>query len=145
MNSEPCRLASPSSPVADLGGHRPPTMPIVACRPQLTSGRATSGRVWVSALVLCALTAGPAAAQPRGTKPPKPAPAAPVEPTAGPPTGDKGKPKVFDFTGLDLAGRLRTPQLLYFLDRASEELERASLEKRSFIPAMVRSIDEHDL
>ncbi|HVV88634.1 MAG TPA: hypothetical protein VHE35_36570 [Kofleriaceae bacterium] len=59
--------------------------------------------------------------------------------------GIKGKPKVFDFTGLDLAGRLRTPQLLYFLDRASEELERASLERRSFIPAMVRSIDENNL
>ena len=56
-----------------------------------------------------------------------------------------GKPKVFDFTGLDIAGRLRTPQLLYFLDRASEELERASLERRSFIPEMVRSIDESAL
>ena len=36
--------------------------------------------------------------------------------------GDKkgGKPKVFDFTGIDISGRLRTPQLLYFLDRAAE-------------------------
>jgi hypothetical protein len=86
-------------------------------------------------------TAGPGAAAP------KPAPAGAVEPDdAAPPTaGVKGKPRVFDFTGLDLAGRLRTPQLLYFLDRASEELERASLERRSFIPAMVRSIDESDL
>ncbi|MCB9573222.1 MAG: hypothetical protein H6709_14145 [Kofleriaceae bacterium] len=61
--------------------------------------------------------------------------------------GDKkgGKPKVFDFTGIDISGRLRTPQLLYFLDRAAEELERASLERRSFIPEMVRSIDEEQL
>jgi hypothetical protein len=57
----------------------------------------------------------------------------------------RGKAKVFDFTGLDINGRLRTPQLLYFLDRASEELERASLEKRSFVPEMVNSIDESKL
>ena len=56
-----------------------------------------------------------------------------------------GKVKVFDFTGLDLTGQLRAPQLLYFLDRAREELERASLERRSFIPEMVRSISEEDL
>jgi hypothetical protein len=50
--------------------------------------------------------------------------------------------QVFDFTGLDIAGRLRTPQLLYFLDRAHEELERASLKRRSFVREMVRSVEE---
>ncbi len=59
--------------------------------------------------------------------------------------GNNGKPKVFDFTGLDIAGRLRTPQLMYFLERANEELERASLQKRSFVPSMVRSIDDEAL
>ena len=34
---------------------------------------------------------------------------------------------------------------LYFLERANEELERASLEKRSFIPHMVRSLEEEQL
>jgi hypothetical protein len=104
---------------------------------------------WVA--VVCALIAAPAAAaaQPRKpatpAKPAAPAPApAPADAKVDPKADPKapGKPKVFDFTGLDIAGRLRTPQLLYFLDRASEELERASLERRSFIPEMVRSIDE---
>jgi hypothetical protein len=67
---------------------------------------------------------------------PSPAPSA---------AGKKGKAQVFDFTGLELAGTMRMPQLLYFLDRAEEELERASLERRSFIPAMVRSIEEEAL
>ena len=55
------------------------------------------------------------------------------------------KTKTFDFNALDLNGRNRTPQLLYFLERANEELERASLEKRSFIPQMVKSVDEEQL
>ena len=75
-------------------------------------------------------TAGPAtpgaAAAPTGNSPPK---------------GAKG-PKVMDFTGLDVEGKLRTPQLLYFLGRAQEELDRASLEKRSFMPELDRSVDQ---
>jgi hypothetical protein len=56
-----------------------------------------------------------------------------------------GKDQVFDFTGLSLGASMRTPQLLYFLDRASEELQRASLQRRSFVPEIVRSISEEGL
>jgi hypothetical protein len=92
-------------------------------------------------VLLALLLAMPALALAQPSKKPPPTP---VEPPKGEaPKG--GKPKVFDFTGLDISGRLRTPQLLYFLDRATEELERASLERRSFIPEMVRSVDEGPL
>ena len=73
-----------------------------------------------------------------------PAPA-PADAGAAPATRKPGKPKTFDFTGIDISGQNRSPQLLYFLERANEELERASLERRSFIPEMVRSIEEDKL
>ena len=139
---------------SNRGGACPRTTLVEVHRPRSRGGQMW-GRVLLAATVL-GVMAAPALAQPRtgGAKPPKPPAgdkvlpgdaAPPKPPAAGPTSGPHGKPKVFDFTGLDLAGRLRTPQLLYFLDRASEELERASLERRSFIPAMVRSIDESDL
>jgi hypothetical protein len=87
----------------------------------------------------------------RSKKKPKPAPATPAAPAAPTDAPDesapapKGKKANLDFTGLDLAGRMRTPQLLYFLERASAELEAASLERRSFVPEMVRSMDEESL
>lgn len=59
--------------------------------------------------------------------------------------GKSAKTQVFDFTGLNLSGSERKPQLLYFLDRAQAELKRASLERRSFVPEMVRSVNEEAL
>ena len=97
----------------------------------------------LSTLFVCALVA-PTGAQPKkgapGDKTPGAQPAAAKD-------EKKKEPKVknFDFNALDLNGRMRTPQLLYFLERANEELERASLEKRSFIPHMVRSVEEEKL
>lgn len=55
------------------------------------------------------------------------------------------KPPIIDMDGMKIDGRLRGVQLLYFLDRANQELDRASLEKRSFIPELVRTLDEEQL
>ena len=94
--------------------------------------------------ILGALLCATVSAQPKKGTPPDKADktAATVKETKG---NGKEKVKNFDFNALDLNGRMRTPQLLYFLERANEELERASLEKRSFIPHMVRSVEEEKL
>jgi hypothetical protein len=96
--------------------------------------------------LVCA--AGSAGAQP-AKKPLKsdktePAPAKPTA-TETKKTTKPAKEQNFNFDNLNLNGRSRSPQLLYFLERANEELERASLEKRSFIPHMVRTVDEEAL
>ncbi len=106
------------------------------------------GRVPTLVLALVCAFVAPAAAQPKkGPTADKGPAAVPVDKGVEKPDTKKGKDKVknFDFNALDLNGRMRTPQLLYFLERANEELERASLEKRSFIPHMVRSVEEEQL
>ena len=93
----------------------------------------------------------PAGAQPKKKEAPPAAVADKSDNEKAAPKADKAdknkkpKEKNFDFNALDLNGRMRTPQLLYFLERANEELERAMLEKRSFIPHMVRSVEEEQL
>ncbi len=101
------------------------------------------------ACVVLALASSPLVAQPKDT-PAKPAPKKETAPVADGKAPKPGKPvkkkeKLFDFTALKLDGSTRMPQLLYFLERASEELERASLKRRSFIPELVRSMDEDAL
>ena len=93
----------------------------------------------VLALMCATVSAQPRKGDKAGDKADK---TAPVAKESG---NKKEKVKNFDFNALDLNGRMRTPQLLYFLERANEELERASLEKRSFIPHMVRSVEEEKL
>lgn len=50
-------------------------------------------------------------------------------------------PPTHTFKPLDVSGKLRGAMLLQFLERANEELERASLERRSFVPELVRSVE----
>ena len=92
---------------------------------------------------MCAFSL-PAYAQPKG-KSDKADKGAPAKTEMAKTADKKSKEKNFDFDNLKLNGQLRTPQLLYFLERANEELERASLEKRSFIPHIVRSVEEEAL
>jgi len=95
--------------------------------------------------VMCAVSL-PAMAQPRGKADKSSSARTDPPPRAADKTDKKpAKEKTFDFNNLQLNGQLRTPQLLYFLERANEELERASLEKRSFIPHIVRSVEEEPL
>jgi hypothetical protein len=112
---------------------------------------AAPGRGLATAILalMCAFSL-PAAAQPKGKAGAAKADAAARagdrdKPGAAGSADKKGKEKNFDFNNLQLNGERRTPQLLYFLERANEELERASLQKRSFIPHMVRSVEEEAL
>ncbi len=88
-------------------------------------------RILLLALLLCST----ASAQ----KKPKPASGIPPS-TTDPKTGEKSKS--YTFTGLDIDGKLKTPQLLYFLNRMKSEFDTTTPEKRSFIPELKRSTDE---
>lgn len=107
----------------------------------------TWGRLPAFVFAIVCVALAPAMAQPKKGADPAPAPdaKAPEIKLGSGDAKDKKKPKTYDFNALDLNGRMRSPQLLYFLERANEELERASLEKRSFIPHMVRSLEEEQL
>ncbi len=47
--------------------------------------------------------------------------------------------KVMTFSGLDIEGRLKSPQLLYFVHRVQTEFERPKLPHRSFMPELNRT------
>jgi hypothetical protein len=70
-----------------------------------------------------------------------PAPAAQGSADAKPIEGAQ-KSKTYTFTGLDIDGKLKTPQLLYFLNRMKSEFDTTAPDKRSFIPELKRSTDE---
>jgi len=69
---------------------------------------------------------------------------------APPPAEDKSiqtdaagkKSKTYTFTGLDIDGKLKTPQLLYFLNRMKSEFDTTTPSRRSFIPELKQSTDE---
>ena len=47
--------------------------------------------------------------------------------------------KMMEFTGLGIDGRLRSPQLVYFVQRVRAEFDRPELPHRSFIPELEAS------
>lgn len=61
------------------------------------------------------------------------------------PPAKEPPPKTFNIGPLSIGGKLHTISMLQFLERANEELERASLEKKSFVPKMAQSVDEAPL
>jgi hypothetical protein len=91
----------------------------------------------LSVLVLLAGTSAREASAQKKKKPAAGATAAAPAPAPGP-----KKARTFDFGAMSFEGTMRTPQLLYFLGRVKQELDRASLEKRSFMPELQRTVDE---
>lgn len=66
-------------------------------------------------------------------------------PAAGDASAKPTKAKVYNFSGLDLEGKLKTPQLLYFLNRVKVELDSTNNAKRSFMKDLERSADDKGL
>lgn len=96
---------------------------------------------------------------------PAPAPAVPVESDSGGETatasadgasagettaaglapGTKIKTKTYTFGAMDVEGKLKTPQLLYFLNRVKLELDMSAPDKRSFMKELAQSADDKSL
>lgn len=96
-------------------------------------------------------TSALAVGQDRGGRPPAPAPSTTPAPTGAAKAGATdarsaevvetggSKVKVMEFSGFDISGRLKSPQLLYFLNRLRAQFNRPRLPHRSFIPELERS------
>jgi hypothetical protein len=70
--------------------------------------------------------------------------AAPTGP-ATPAPGGKVKSKSYSFGAMDVEGKLKTPQLLYFLNRVKLELDMSAPDKRSFMKELQQSADDRNL
>jgi hypothetical protein len=68
-----------------------------------------------------------------------------AKPEPRPAAGKPPKAKVYTFSGLDVEGKLKTPQLLYFLNRVKTELDTTGREKRSFLKELEQSSDDKGL
>jgi hypothetical protein len=66
---------------------------------------------------------------------------------SGPPTppGKPAKTKVYSFGAMDVEGKLKTPQLLYFLNRVKLELDMSAPAERSFMKELARTADDPNL
>jgi hypothetical protein len=66
------------------------------------------------------------------------------EPKGSAPSG-KVKTKTYTFGAMDVEGKLKTPQLLYFLNRVKLELDMSAPDKRSFMKELGQSADDKSL
>ena len=95
--------------------------------------------LFVAALLALAATAHADMTERRPPKPPPPPPPCVKHKNVGPCVQE------ITIGPMTLGGKNRNASLLYFLERANEELERSFREKRSFLPHMIRSVDEEKL
>jgi hypothetical protein len=75
----------------------------------------------------------------------KGAAAAGGEATGSGPGGKSFKSKTYNFGAMDVEGKLKTPQLLYFLNRVKLELDMSAPDTRSFMKELERSADDKNL
>jgi hypothetical protein len=61
------------------------------------------------------------------------------------PGGKTIKSKTYTFGAMDVEGKLKTPQLLYFLNRVKLELDMSAPDKRSFMKELEKSADDKNL
>jgi hypothetical protein len=59
--------------------------------------------------------------------------------------GKSVKTKTYTFGAMDVEGKLKTPQLLYFLNRVKLELDMSAPDKRSFMKELGQSADDKSL
>jgi hypothetical protein len=59
--------------------------------------------------------------------------------------GTRVKSKSYSFGAMDVEGKLKTPQLLYFLNRVKLELDMSAPDKRSFMKELGQSADDKNL
>jgi hypothetical protein len=61
------------------------------------------------------------------------------------PDGKTYKSKTYNFGAMDVEGKLKTPQLLYFLNRVKLELDMSAPDTRSFMKELEKSADDKNL
>jgi hypothetical protein len=59
--------------------------------------------------------------------------------------GKPAKTTVYTFGAMDVEGKLKTPQLLYFLNRVKLELDMSAPDERSFMKELARTADDPNL
>ena len=60
-------------------------------------------------------------------------------------SGKSFKSKTYNFGAMDVEGKLKTPQLLYFLNRVKLELDMSARDTRSFMKELEKSADDKNL